>query len=88
MIRCGSQISWVVQPGSVLLVNDATHESLTLPYPQAAVWDLLTRHPAAEVARKMTYIADLSPERAAALVEQSVETWIRLGYLQWEAVHG
>lgn len=88
MIRCAPHVSWIVQPDGVLLVNDVSHGCQRLRHPRSAVWDLLTRHGPAEVARKLTYIADLAPDRAWELVEDCVTEWIRLGYLLRERNDG
>jgi hypothetical protein len=52
------------------------------------VWDLLTRHSTQEVARKLVHIADLSAVRAVELVEECIERWVSLGYLEREPVNG
>ena len=88
MMCSATDTSWVVQPNGVLLVNDRLRTTLMVHYPEAAVWDLLTRNPVDAVVRKMGYIAGLDRAAAEDLVRSAIDRWLDLGFLAREAVHG
>jgi hypothetical protein len=67
-----------------IVIGDAlANEWTALAYPDQCVWDALARgRSAAEAGALVGWVADLSPEAAAALVQQCVERWIKEGRMQ------
>jgi hypothetical protein len=53
-----------------------------IPYPFAAIWDLLVRgYDFDDLARLTGYVAGTSPEEASRLVTQAIDGWVSLGVL-------
>jgi hypothetical protein len=76
------KVRWAVEAAGVVLVNDATGVAITLGYPQAAVWDLLTRgESGARIGAKMCAIAALEPPDACALVRETAAALREAGFL-------
>lgn len=74
-LRIESRVRWVVQQTSIQ-VFDGAGSVWTLAYPQAAVWDLLSRqYPVDKVSSMLTFIAGLDARDAAAVVDSSIRTW-------------
>ena len=70
--RVAEQVRWAVEAGGVVVI-DRQGEAVTLGYPRAAIWDLLTRGESDErICAKMCAIASLEPEAAQALVRETV----------------
>ena len=56
-----------------MLIDGATGVATTLGYPQAAIWDFLTRgEPEEKICAKLCAIASLDPAAAQALVMETV----------------
>lgn len=78
-VRAGVQ--WAVDRAGVTLAN-RDGSALTLGYPEAAIWDLLSRGSAFPRIVSLTgRIASLEPEPAEALVRSTLEDWTRAGFL-------
>lgn len=45
----GPGIGWVVEENGLLVLDAVNRRELFLPYPEAALWDLLSRHQSLEV---------------------------------------
>lgn len=80
--RVAPEVKWTVETQGLLLVVDGQGKTHWLPYPQAAVWDLISRgRPAPKVLMMTSHIASLDLERAEKLILESLEEWTRLGLL-------
>ena len=80
--RIADNIRWAVDLRGVVLINDATGGSTPLSYPQAAVWDLLTRgEPKARIHAKLCAIASLEPEAAEALLAGTISALREAGFV-------
>jgi hypothetical protein len=54
-----------------------------LAYPEAAVWDLLTRSESEEkICSMLELIAGISPHEATELVGSCLDTWAQEGWLE------
>jgi len=82
-------VRWAVELEGVVVLNDENGQSIKLVYPQAAIWDFITRGDSTEqIALKIAAVASLAPEAAERLVAQT-ETELRQGgYLAPERAHG
>ena len=75
-------MKWAVEARGVLLINPETGATEMLGYPQAAIWDFLTRGESTErIAAKMCAIASLEPTAARVLVEETVAAFQEAGWL-------
>lgn len=80
--KLGPDVRWVVERFAVVL-TDGKGTVRTLHYPEAAVWDLLSRGYAFDkVASMITHIAALDAPAADALVRVSVEDWAQGGFIE------
>jgi hypothetical protein len=71
--RAAEHVRWAVETGGVVLIDSATGAATTLGYPQAAIWDFLTRGESdEEICAKLCAIASLDPAAARALVLDTV----------------
>ena len=81
--RTGPRVSWAVVPGGVLVVCGATARDYLLPYPEAAIWDMLGRGRSVEhVARLLPRICGVSRRAAARIIDHGLRRWVELGLLQ------
>ena len=81
--RTADHVKWAVEAAGVVLIDRATGAATTLGYPQAAIWDFLTRGESSErIALKMCTIASLTPEAAQALVLETVAALRQAGFLE------
>ena len=80
--RVTEQIRSAVEAGGVVLIDHATGAATTLRYPEAAIWDLITRGDSPDrIATKMCAIAGLEPAAAQKLVLDTLAAWREAGFL-------
>lgn len=80
--RCPGEVKWVVAKGGLHLIHIHSGDRLTLAYPQAAVWDLISRGYTVErTAAMVAMIARLDETSARKLVWESLDNWVQLGFL-------
>jgi hypothetical protein len=80
--RVAEQVRWAVETAGVVLINNANGAATTLGYPEAAIWDLITRgDPGERIAAKLCVIAGLDPAAAHQLVLDTVAAWRKAGFL-------
>ena len=81
--RPAEQVRWAVEAAGVVLISGATGAATSLSYPEAAIWDLITRGDSSEkIAAKLCAIAGLDAEAAQKLVLDTVEAWRKAGFLR------
>jgi hypothetical protein len=79
--RVAPDVRWVVERTTLRLVAAAGLPS-TLHYPEAAVWDLVSRgYDIAAASRILAPVAGLDERQAEALVRVTVDRWVRAGML-------
>lgn len=79
--RVGPNVGWVVETGGLLL-SDGREEPHWLPYPQAAIWDLISQgYSTAKVCSMLMHIAALDSATAEPLLRESLEAWTQQGLL-------
>jgi hypothetical protein len=80
--RIAEEVGWAVEAGGVVIIDRTTGAATTLSYPQAAIWDFLTRGESGErICAKMCTIASLDPAAARALVKDTVADLREAGFL-------
>jgi hypothetical protein len=77
---CAANVVWTVEHRGVRLLNRASGGTQVVPYPQAAVWDLACRN-APHISEKMAHITGLLPAEAERLVAETLEQWVRDGFI-------
>ncbi len=78
-----------MEPGGVLLTHAGRGAVLRLGYPEAAVWDWMSRgEPWEGLIRKTRAVAKLEEAAAERLVREVVRAWIEAGFLVSEANGG
>ncbi len=81
--RTAPGVSWAVVQGGVLVIGGAPLLSHLLPYPEAAIWDMLGRGRSVEhVARLLPLIGRMSEEDAERLIKDSLRRWSELGLVE------
>lgn len=82
LYQCASHTYWIVEQQGIVLINISENRYSRLYYPEAAIWDLLTRNlPYDRLLRMLMVISSLDNESAASLIEQSLKQWIANGWL-------
>jgi hypothetical protein len=82
--ECSPDVKWVVETFGILIVDPQKGAYCSLPYPSAAVWDLVIRgYSPSKIATMMQYIGGF-PETAAAenYVTECLVTWANAGWLR------
>ena len=80
--RVAPSVRWSVGRTN-LTVADGRGSVCTFDYPDAAVWDLLTRgYRYDDVVRLTAYIGALSAAEAAAVVRRALERWRDAGLIE------
>jgi hypothetical protein len=65
-----------------VIVNDATGASVSLGYPQAAIWDFVVCGESGErMVAKLCAIAGLEPAAAQALMIETIAAWWEAGFI-------
>ncbi|MDR1489918.1 MAG: hypothetical protein LBS65_05450 [Desulfovibrio sp.] len=81
--RCAGHVTWVVEPHCVVLFDSTRNLRHELAYPEAAVWDLITRGRSEETIRSMLeLIAGIGPREARELVGSRLDLWAEEGWLE------
>jgi hypothetical protein len=80
--HCPPAVAWVVEQTGLTLLNRETGQRCALPYPQAALWDLLGRARGAEqLGEAMAAVIGAEPTAAEAWIEETVLSWLEDGWL-------
>ena len=75
-------VRWCVGRVGITL-SDGNGVTREVAYPDAAVWDLISRgYPFAKVVSMLTFIASLEPAAAEAAVRSALEQWASGGFLE------
>jgi hypothetical protein len=87
--RPAEHIQWSVEPMGILLFDQKAGCACAIAYPQAAVWDFLTRqYPLGRIIDLLGSIADLKAAEAHAFLQNSLAMWLAAGYLIRGDGHG
>jgi hypothetical protein len=82
-------VQWVVETAGLTLFRSVAGAFLCVPYPYAAVWDLIQRGYQRNDAVRLTgHIAGVPTGEARRLVDQAIRDWKAMGLLVSEAEHG
>ena len=88
-VRVSPGIAWAVRSAGILLLNTATGAAVELAYPDAAVWDMMSRGESPDrIAAQLGPIAQLDRAAARQLVEDRVQAWIVAGLVTTGAIGG
>lgn len=87
--RCAPGVRWAVETRGLTLFRADLGAFCCVPYPFAALWDLLHRgYRFEDATRMMCHIADLTPNGARELIVQVVHGWLEMGLLRKEGDDG
>lgn len=87
--RCAPHVSWTVERNGLLLLTACNAKACPLRYPEAALWELLSRgNSYRQVASKMRAIALLSAEATERFIAETIESWVEAGLLLREERDG
>lgn len=80
--QCLPQIAWSVERDGILLINRNTGKVRFLPYPQASIWDLISRGYAFDrTVRMVSAIAAMKHHDGEEFILKSLKEWSREGFL-------
>lgn len=86
--QCAAGVTWAVEKDGIVLVHPDTRAVCTLGYPEAAVWDLISRgYSYRQTVAAVCAIGALTPAAAERLVHEHVTGWAEAGFLR-EVEHG
>jgi len=87
--RVAPGVWWAVETDGIVLGGPGAGSARALAYPEAAVWDLLSRgYRMEKVASMMEGIASLPPAAAKRIVAACLRTWVGAGVLVEATAHG
>ncbi len=80
--QCHPQAAWIVEKYGLSLVHPDTGQSMRLNYPEAALWDLLSRGlPVQRAAVIMTVISKMAPGAVLRWIVETLDYWAQAGWL-------
>lgn len=87
--RCHSDVVWAIESVGLVLIRRDTRKRLVLHYPEAALWDLLSRQVAFDrLIKMMAAIAGLELSAAREWVTKTINGWARESWLIGGEGHG
>jgi len=88
-LRPAGAIRWAAEIDGIVLLNDQTGKCIKLAYPQAALWDFITRGDSLkQITRKLALVASLESAAAERLAAEAITLLMRDGFLLREGIHG
>ena len=76
-------ISWIVDHASVKLINENTNTVKILNYPEAAIWDFITRgYPTEKLILLISKIAYINTSHATTIINDTIESLYKQGFLK------
>jgi len=88
-IHFAPSVRWAVETRGLTLFHADLGAFCCIPYPYAAIWDLLHRgYRFDEAARMMQHIADVSPTTARNLMLNALKGWLEQGVLRKDGDDG
>jgi hypothetical protein len=83
------EVAWVVEKSGIRLIRQDTGASELIVYPEAMLWDLLSRNrPYERLVNIIATVAGLRKETAEHFIRKKVGDWIREGWLAEQAGDG
>jgi len=80
-------IGWSVERTGLLVTGG--EQPRFLPYPDAALWDLISRgYRYEQVVEMMCHITSLAKRDSVRLIDRLLDEWLGLGLLSMERRHG
>lgn len=84
---CAPHIVWAVETNGIVLIDQKNGKDAFLAYPEAIVWDMLSRRrPVEKIEQLLESGADLKDKSARRFLESVLSDWLKNGWL--ERVHG
>jgi hypothetical protein len=84
--RITETVRWAVSRRGIQLLDTRSRKGAHLAYPEAAIWDLMSRGQGEEeVARRVALIAGTSQTRARELISATLKDWTESGFLTYAA---
>ena len=82
--QCAPDVKWVVETYGILIVHPERGAYCSLPYPAAAVWDLVSRgHRLPKIAQMLRHIGRFQTTTdAERYAVECLETWTNAGLVQ------
>ena len=88
IVRVNPDLTWTIETRGLALHAPGEGSTRTLPYPAAALWDLITRGGrSAWIWESFAAIAGVELETARRLAATLIDEWIEYGWLRSEDTH-
>lgn len=85
LLRSHPTLAWVVERSGTLLIRCDTRETTFLIYPDAALWDLLSRGtPWRQAMCTFAAVTGLEPGATEALARRIIERWMATSLLVYD----
>ena len=82
-------VRWIVEEWGIRVFHVEKGQILSLEYPEAAVWDLLSRDPREEtIVSKLSAILAWPESRSRGLLRSSIRRWLDLEVLRKPRARG
>ncbi len=87
--RCAEGVSWAVELHGVVVLDPRRESAIRLGYPEAALWDLVSRSESGErLTQKMGALGSLEAEAVERFVSETLRRWVEAGLLVAEEGDG
>jgi hypothetical protein len=87
--RFSPQIEWSVEDDGIRIFHPVSGAKWRLEYPEAALWDFLTRQlPWPRIVKMMKVIAAMEETQTTVWIKERVEDWKRMGWLMEGEMRG
>ena len=82
LYTCQEDIGWVVEVKHIILIQSETGSTWTLSYPDATIWDLLTRNYSFDrIVYLLATVTSIDLELAEQMVLGKLDEWLKVGIL-------
>ncbi len=79
----GDNIEWTAEINCIKVLNKDIEKMITIPYPGAAVWDLLQQnYTAGQIIPVLSAITGKNKSEVEKLIEKNIQRWIEEGLIK------
>jgi hypothetical protein len=79
----GDAIEWIAEINCIKVYNNITHNLMIIPYPKAAIWDLVQhKYSINQITRIISAITKKEASYAEELTARTIRAWLRGGLIK------
>ncbi len=80
---CAKEIKWAVETDGIIIIQPSLNRAIKLVYPEAALWDLLSRRLSLEqIIEMIAAISGKDRDESEKWVSGTCNTWMKTGLIQ------